>query len=101
MSDTHGVEPDDTSEVNSQISFAIGVVEDKENIEICPTNNAVDKKLKVAKIMSLLYQEVVYLVQLHIYWLENVMDFTGPSQKIHCPAFLCFNQSRFISITFH
>ena len=46
MSDTHGVEPDDTSEVNSQISFAIGVVEDKENIEICPTNNAVDKKIE-------------------------------------------------------
>ena len=35
----------------------------------------------VAKIMNLLYQEVVYFVKLHLYRLENVTNFTGPSQK--------------------
>ena len=35
----------------------------------------------VAKIMNLLYPEVVYFVKLHLYWLESVMDFTGPNQK--------------------
>ena len=29
--------------------------------------------------MNLLYQEVVYFVKLYLYWLENVMDFMGPS----------------------
>ena len=79
-------EPDDISEANSQYSFAIGVVEEKENIEISPTTNAADEILKldlklhmVAKIMSLIYQEVVYFAKLHIYWLENVMNFMGPS----------------------
>ena len=31
--------------------------------------------------MSLIYQEVVYFLKLHIYWLENVMNFMGPIQK--------------------
>ena len=35
----------------------------------------------VAKITNLLYQEVVYFVKLHLYWLENVMNVMGPSQK--------------------
>ena len=34
MYDPPDVEPDDISEANSQNSFGIGVVEDKENIEI-------------------------------------------------------------------
>ena len=39
------VEPDDISEANFQNYFAIGVVEDKENIEILPTTNAASKNL--------------------------------------------------------
>ena len=35
----------------------------------------------VDEILNLLYQEVVYFLKLHIYWLENVMNFMGPSQK--------------------
>ena len=35
----------------------------------------------VATIPNLLYQEVVYFLKLHIYWLENIITFTGPSQK--------------------
>ena len=34
MCDPPDVEPDDTSEANYQNSFVIGIVEDKENIEI-------------------------------------------------------------------
>ena len=82
------VEPDDISEANSQNYFAIGVPEDKENIEIFPTDNATNDLLKlelklhtVVKIINLLCQEVVYFVKLHIYWLENLMNFTGPRQK--------------------
>ena len=41
------VEPDDISEANSQKYFAIGVVEDKENIEICPTTNAADEIFEI------------------------------------------------------
>ena len=81
-------EPDDISEAYSQYSFAIGVVEDKEYIELSPTTNAANEILKldlklhmVTKIMNLLYQEVVYFVKLNLYWLENVMNFIGPSQK--------------------
>ena len=33
----------------------------------------------MAKIMNLLYQEVVYFVKLHLYWLGNVMNFMGTS----------------------
>ena len=41
-----------------------------------------DMKLHmVAEIMNLQNQEVVYFVKLHLYWLENVMNFMGPSQK--------------------
>ena len=83
----------------------IGVVEDKENIEIFPTTNAADENLKlelklhiVAKIMNLLYQEVVYFQKLHLYWLENVMNIMVQVRKILCPEFLCFNQRHFISI---
>ena len=35
----------------------------------------------VAKIMNILYQELVYFVKIHLYWLENIMNFMGPSQK--------------------
>ena len=38
-------------------------------------------------------------MKLHLYWLENVVNFMGPSQKILCPEFLCFNQRKFISVT--
>ena len=42
-----------------------------------------DMKLhRVAKITNLIYQEVVYFLKLHLYWLENVMNFMGPGQKI-------------------
>ena len=47
MCDPTDVEPDDISEANSHNYFAIGVVEDKENIEICPTNNADDENFEV------------------------------------------------------
>ena len=30
---------------------------------------------------SLLYQEMIYFMKLHIYWFINAMIFTGPSQK--------------------
>ena len=82
------VEPDDISEANSQKYFAIGVVEDKENIEIFPTTNTANEDFEVraeteygGKITNLIYTEVVYFVKLHLYWLEKIMDFTGPSQK--------------------
>ena len=45
--DSPEVEPDDISEANSQNYFAIGVVEDKENIEIRPTTNAVNDNSEV------------------------------------------------------
>ena len=41
------LEPDDISEANSQNYFSIGVVEDKENIETFPTNNAADENSEV------------------------------------------------------
>ena len=41
------VETDDISEADSQNYFTIGVVEDKENIEICPTINAADENFEV------------------------------------------------------
>ena len=47
MCEPPDVEPDDTSEDNSHNSFAIGVVEDKENIEIFPTTNAADENSEV------------------------------------------------------
>ena len=53
----------------------------------------------VAKIMTLLYQEVVYFVKLHTYWFKNIMHFTGLSQKntlsivsVRQPKVLHFNQ---------
>ena len=45
--ETPYVEPDDISEANSRNYFAIGVVEDKDNIEICPTTNAADENSEV------------------------------------------------------
>ena len=52
----------------------------------------------LAKTMSLLYQEVVYFVKLRIYWLEDVIIFTGPRQKntlsiisVLQPKALCLN----------
>ena len=66
MFDPPDIEPDGISEANSHNSFAIGVVEDKGNIEIFPTTNSSDEILRlelklhmVAEIMNLLYQEVV------------------------------------------
>ena len=47
MCDPPDVEPDDISESNSQNSFAIGVVEDEENIEIFPTTNAANENFEV------------------------------------------------------
>ena len=47
MCDPPDVEPDDISEANYQNSFAIGVVEDKENIENFPTTNAADENFEV------------------------------------------------------
>ena len=47
MFDPPDVEPDDISEANSQNSFAIGVVEDKEIIELSPTTNAADENFEV------------------------------------------------------
>ena len=35
----------------------------------------------VVEIMNLLYKEVVYFVKLYLCWLENFINFTGPSQK--------------------
>ena len=45
--DPLGVEPNDISKSNSQNSFEIGAVEDKENIEIFPTTNAKDEYFEV------------------------------------------------------
>ena len=66
MCDPNDVEPDDIPEANSLNYFAIGVVEDKENIKISPTTNADDENSKVRaeiymvdEIMNLLYQKVV------------------------------------------
>ena len=47
MCDQPDVEPDDISEANSRKYFAIGFVEDKENIEIFPTTNAANKNVEV------------------------------------------------------
>ena len=47
MCDPPDVEPDDISEANSHNYLAIGVVEDKENIEIFPTANAADENVEV------------------------------------------------------
>ena len=47
MCDPPDVEPDDISEANYQDYFTIGVIEDKENIEICPTTNAADEIFEV------------------------------------------------------
>ena len=47
MCDPTDIEADDISEASSQNSLVIGVVEDKENIEICPTNNADDENFEV------------------------------------------------------
>ena len=35
----------------------------------------------VALKINLLYQEVVYFMKLHLYWLSKVMNFMGPIQK--------------------
>ena len=43
MCDPPDVEPDDITKANSQSYFTIGVVEDKENIEIFPTINVADE----------------------------------------------------------
>ena len=107
MCDPPGVEPDDISEANSHHSFAICVVlkinktlKISQLIILSMKILKLDLKLHtVAKIMNLLYQEAVYFVKLHLYWLENFMIFTGPSQKNTFSEFLCFNQSHFISIT--
>ena len=40
-------EPDDISKANSQNYFTTSFVEDKENIEICPTTNAADENFNV------------------------------------------------------
>ena len=45
------------------------------------------KLYMVDKIMNLLYKELVYFVKLHPYWLENVMNFMGPSQKNNLSIF--------------
>ena len=55
----------------------------------------------VAEIMNLLYQEVVYFVKLHLYWLENVMDFMGTSQKSTLSRFSVIKKRHFISITLY
>ena len=47
MCDPPDVEPDDISEANSHNYFAIGVVEDKEKIEIFPTTNSANEKFEV------------------------------------------------------
>ena len=47
MCDPPDVEPDDILEENYHNSFVIGVVEDKEKIEISPTNNAADENFEV------------------------------------------------------
>ena len=47
MCDPPDVEPDDISEANSHHSFAIGVVQDKENIENFPTTNTADENFVV------------------------------------------------------
>ena len=41
------VKPDDIPEANYKNSFAVCVVEDKENIEIFPTTNAADENFEV------------------------------------------------------
>ena len=39
------------------------------------------KQHTVTKITNLLYQEVVYFVKLHLFWLESVMNLMSSSQK--------------------
>ena len=106
MCDPIDVEHDDISEDNSQNYFAIGLVGDKENIEIFPSTNSADEKFEVGSETAYGGQNIEFIISgsglfsdLHLYWLENVMNFAGPSQRILCPEFLCFNQMHFISIT--
>ena len=47
MYDPPDVEPDNISEYNSHNYFAIGVFEDKENINILSTTNTADEKFEV------------------------------------------------------
>ena len=88
MCEPPDVEPDYLSEANSQNSFAIDVVEGKKTLRFAQLIMLpmeifkLELKLNmVSEIMNLQYEEVVYFVILHIYWLEKVMNFTGPSQK--------------------
>ena len=46
MCDPPEVEFDDISEANSQNSFAVVAVEDKENIEFSPTTNSADENFE-------------------------------------------------------
>ena len=75
LCDPPNFELDNISEANSQNSFEIGVVEDKENIEISQLlmllmiiSKLYLKLFTVAEMMNLLYQEVVYFVKLRIYY---------------------------------
>ena len=88
MCDPPDVKPDDISEANYHNSFGMGVVEDKEKIELFSTTNAADEKIEVrAKTAyggrnneftisgsGLLCETTSLLVR-------NSMGFTGPSQK--------------------
>ena len=52
MCDRLGVEPDDILEANYQNYFAIGVVENKENVENCPSTTAADEFFDVRAITA-------------------------------------------------
>ena len=89
MCDPPGVEPDDISEANSQIFLRLLLLKINKTLEYTQLLMLPMKSLKlelklnmVYERMNLLYQEVVYFVKLNLYWLENVMNFMGPSQKI-------------------
>ena len=82
------VEPVDISEGNSQNYLTLVLLKIKKTLKFAQLLMLLMIILKlelklqmVVKIVKLLYQEVVYFVNLHFYWLENVMNFVGSSQK--------------------
>ena len=75
-------------EANSRIFLRLVLLKIKKKLKFAqilmlPMKNLkLDLKLHMAdRIMNLLYQGVVYFLKPHLYWLENVMNFTGISQK--------------------
>ena len=52
----------------------------------------------VDKIINLIYQEVVYFVKLHLYWLEKFMNYMGTSHKNNLSGISVLRQK---SLHFH